>query len=61
MTSPMLTVRDVATALNFSTRAINKWAKQGRIPAIKVGKNWRFEVDEFEAFRQQLRKRRAMP
>lgn len=41
-----LTVDELAQALNVSPRTIIKWRQTGRIPAYKIGKAIRFNLDE---------------
>jgi excisionase family DNA binding protein len=43
---PLLTTAAVAKWLGISTRAICLWAECKVIPAIKVGRQWRFRHEE---------------
>jgi excisionase family DNA binding protein len=52
-----LTVEDVAKQLQVSTYTVRRWLKSGKLPAIKLGKEWRISPDDLEAFLAQLRKR----
>lgn len=50
MEEEMLTVTEVATLLRISTATVKKMAGDGRLPAIKIGRQWRFRkvaIDEF--------------
>lgn len=38
----LITLEEVAEYLRLSVHTIYKMAQQGRIPAYKVGKQWRF-------------------
>jgi excisionase family DNA binding protein len=38
----ILTLEEVATYLRLKPQTIYKWAQEGRIPAAKLGKEWRF-------------------
>jgi len=38
----ILTVEEVATYLRLQPQTIYKWAQEKRIPAVKLGKEWRF-------------------
>ena len=38
----MMTVEDVAKYLKLKPQTIYKWAQENRLPAIKLGKEWRF-------------------
>jgi len=43
---PLLTTAAVAKWLGISTRAVCLWAECNELPAIKVGRQWRFRKDE---------------
>lgn len=38
----ILTIEEVATYLRLTPQTIYKWAQEKRIPAAKLGKEWRF-------------------
>jgi excisionase family DNA binding protein len=38
----ILTIEEVATYLRLTPQTIYKWAQEKRIPAVKLGKEWRF-------------------
>ncbi len=38
----ILTIEDVARYLRLKPQTIYKWAQEKRIPAAKLGKEWRF-------------------
>ena len=38
----LITVEDVARYLKLKPQTIYKWAQEDQIPAIKLGKEWRF-------------------
>jgi excisionase family DNA binding protein len=38
----ILTLEEVAQYLRLKPQTIYKWAQEGRIPAAKLGKEWRF-------------------
>ncbi len=38
----ILTIEDVAAYLRLTPQTIYKWAQEKRIPAAKLGKEWRF-------------------
>lgn len=48
-----LQIADVAETLNISARAVYALISSGELPAIKVGKSWRIEVDELEGYIQR--------
>ncbi len=49
---PLLTTAAVAKWLGISTRAVCLWAECKVIPAIKVGRQWRFRHDEISQWLQ---------
>lgn len=45
-TEPLLTTREVSKKLHVSPRALRLWSECGEIPAMKVGREWRFRCGE---------------
>ena len=43
---PLLTTAAVAKWLGISTRAVCLWAESRVLPAMKIGRQWRFRQDE---------------
>jgi len=43
-----LTLEQIAEYLQMSTSSIYKMAQKGKIPAYKVGKQWRFRKEEID-------------
>ena len=41
----MLTVRDLAVYLRLSQAVVYKLARAGQVPALRVGKSWRFKKE----------------
>jgi excisionase family DNA binding protein len=50
-----LTVPEVAGWLRVPVATIYQLARTGRLPAVKIGKHWRFSRRELEAWRRQPR------
>lgn len=48
MDTSWMTVRDVAAYLRLSQDLIYRWAQQGKIPASKVGGQWRFKRERID-------------
>lgn len=46
----LLTVDEVAEFLRVKPSTVYEWAKQGKIPASKVGRLWRFRREDVEAW-----------
>lgn len=47
---PVMTARDVAEYLRFSEAKVYRMAKAGQIPAVRIGRAWRFKrelIDEW--------------
>ena len=43
-----LSVPEIAKHLGISTVTIYRWLEDGRIPASRVGKQWRFKQDKVD-------------
>ena len=54
----MLTAKDMQTLLQVDRSTIYRMAEQGRLPAIKIGKQWRFPNDQIELW---LNKKKPSP
>ncbi|MCP4425833.1 MAG: helix-turn-helix domain-containing protein [Chloroflexi bacterium] len=48
----MLTAKDVQEMLHVDRSTVYRMAEAGRIPALKVGKQWRFPVERIESWFQ---------
>lgn len=50
MTEPYVGAKEVAVMLNdMSPLTVKQWAKAGKIPGIKPGKEWLFQLSEVKA------------
>jgi len=49
----LLTIAEVATYLKLSRRTTWRWCKSGRLPAFKVGHQWRVAQNDLEDFIRQ--------
>ena len=38
----IMTTKEVASYLNIHPLTVNKYAREGKIPAFKIGTDWRF-------------------
>jgi len=52
-TNTLMTVKDVATYLSVTERTVYRLVKDHRLPAYKVGGQWRFKADMIEAWMQK--------
>ena len=52
----LLTIKQVAHYLQVDTATIYGWAQQGKLPAIKVSRNWRFRKEKLDQWleRQEI-------
>ena len=50
ITSPMLTIHDVASKLNVDERTVRELIRKNELRAIKVGKEWRITEDDLDAY-----------
>ena len=48
--SPMLTIHDVAQKLNVDERTIRELIRKNELRAIKVGKEWRVNEPDLDAY-----------
>jgi len=53
---PLLTTKDLSGWLGFPTRTLRLWAEHNEIPAVKIGRQWRFPGDDI---RKWLKRRRG--
>lgn len=47
-TEPLWTVEDVANYLRLKQETVRMMARENKIPALKVGKVWRFRVSDIK-------------
>jgi excisionase family DNA binding protein len=48
MTTQMMTIKEVAEVLRLHEVTVQNMAIAGRIPAVKIGKCWKFRADVIE-------------
>ena len=51
--SQMLTVQEVADLLKTSLQQVRKMAAEGILPAVKIGREWRFPAKFLEEFLEE--------
>jgi excisionase family DNA binding protein len=49
---PLLTIEDVSHYLRLNSETVRAMARDGKLPSLKVGRNWRFRRAEIEAWVQ---------
>lgn len=50
MLEKLMTIDQAAEYLNMHKMTLYKWAELGKIPAAKLGKNWRFQKEKLDAW-----------
>ncbi|MDX1521293.1 MAG: helix-turn-helix domain-containing protein [Anaerolineae bacterium] len=53
----MLTIAEVAAYLKLSRRTAWRWCKNGRLPAFRVGRQWRVAQSDLLDFVQRQSRR----
>jgi len=48
-TEPLWTVEDVANYLRLKQETVRMMARANKLPAIKVGKAWRFRISDIKS------------
>jgi excisionase family DNA binding protein len=48
--STLMTVKQVAEYLQLKESTIYAWAQDGKIPAIKIGRTWRFRQMDLDTW-----------
>lgn len=46
----LLTVYEAAEYLDIHPMTLYRWVRKGKIPAAKLGKNWRFRKEKLDAW-----------
>ncbi len=49
----LMTIKEVADYLRLSKVTVYKMTRQGKIPALKIGKQWRYNKSEIDSWVQQ--------
>ncbi|MQY53179.1 MAG: helix-turn-helix domain-containing protein [Firmicutes bacterium] len=53
MMQRLMTIREVADYLRLSKVTVYKMTRQGKIPALKIGKQWRYNKSEIDSWVKQ--------
>jgi PTS system nitrogen regulatory IIA component len=51
----LMSIKEVAEYLQVDMSTLYLWSQRGQIPAMKVGKMWRYRRSEIEAWLDQSR------
>jgi len=52
----IVTVKEVAAVLRIKEGTVCRLASEGRLPAVKVGKSWRFDMGRIERLFRGIQK-----
>jgi putative molybdopterin biosynthesis protein len=52
----LYTTDEVALRLNVSRRLVQQWIKAGKLAAMRLGREYRIEAKELEAFKERARR-----
>ena len=52
---PLMSVKDLAEYLQVDMSTIYLWSQRGQIPAMKVGKMWRYRRSEIDDWLEERR------
>lgn len=55
----LMSIKEVAEYLQVDLSTLYLWSQRGQIPAMKVGKMWRYRRSEIEAWLDQSRNHSA--
>lgn len=48
ITDRWLSVQEIAQYLGISKETVYRWLDKGKIPAHKIGKQWKFKTDQID-------------
>ena len=51
----LMSVKELADYLNVNISTVYQWSQQGQVPAMKIGKMWRYRRAEIEDWLNQSR------
>jgi excisionase family DNA binding protein len=49
---PLLTLEEAAALVKVTPRTVRDWIKHGKLPGVKLQKQWRIRTQDLEAFVQ---------
>ena len=56
MEERLLTIKDRAQYLHLNEMTVYSYAQKGKIPGIKVGRNWRFKKEDIDRWLEGQKK-----
>ena len=57
MADSLITVQEMAKYLKVEESTIYAWAKEGKLPGIKMGRFWRFKKKDINKWMEEKKKR----
>lgn len=61
MTNKLLTIHESAERLGKDVSVVRRWARDGELPAVKVGRDWVIRESDLEANKDRLIARKGRP
>ena len=58
---PLLTAEEAAAHLRMHTKTLQRMAREGDVPSIRLGKYWRFHLSALDAWVRSLENRCSQP
>jgi excisionase family DNA binding protein len=46
----LLTINEVAIRLGLAPKTVRRWIRDGKIKAVRLGREWRVDADELALF-----------
>jgi len=56
MADALMTVEEVAKYLKVEESTVYTWAREGKIPAMKIGRFWRFEKEDMDKWLEEKKR-----
>ena len=53
----ILTVDEVSQMFKVSSYTVRRWCSEGRIPAFKIGREWRIDLQDLKRFINKQKKK----
>lgn len=54
----LLTVDEVAEQLRLTPTVTRRWLQQGKLPGLKIGREWRIDEKDLEKFIEEAKNKR---
>lgn len=57
----LLTIEEAAEYLRMSPWVVRQWLREGKLPGFKLGREWRIDEKDLEAFIEAAKKQGTSP